>query len=99
MCLTFPAVSIFGTQKFKEKDRDTVSHLCLYVILLSKVISYTPNRLALRKSDPFVVCVFSKVCFTTSVVINQYIKPIISLGFPYFLLTISSRLINGPAFV
>lgn len=90
----------FWYPKFQRKDRGTVSHLFLYVISLSQRLFHTSlSGLALKKSDPFVVCVFSKLFFTTCVVINQYIKPIIALDFPYFLLTISSRSINGPAFV
>lgn len=106
MCLTFPAVPIFGTQNdFREKDKGTVAHLCLYVILLSpfqssqRLFQTSLGGLALRKSDPFVVPGFSKLCFTSCGVINHYIKSITALDFPYFLLTISSGLINGLAFM
>lgn len=55
--------------------------------------------IALRKSNLMFVSVFSKLCFTSCGVIRQYIKSITALDFPYFLLTISSGLMNGPAFL
>jgi len=105
MYLKFPAGPMFDSPKISERRVKVLYHLCLCVSLLSPFQSSqglfctSLRGLILRKIDPFIDFFFSKLCFTTCCVINQYIKSITTLDVPYFLLTISPGLINDPAFM